>query len=68
LTESANSLTGALGIYINTILYRSSFGKIAELNGQVVGCIFGSYRDDEPKCRLLKEDGAFHTLALVAAI
>lgn len=68
LIENGSSLEGALGIYINAILHRSSFGKVAVLHDQVIGCIFGSYLDDEPICRFLQEEGASHTLALLAAM
>lgn len=67
LPESESTLEAALNIIRNGILNKSSFGRVAILNEQVVGFIFGSRKGDDPKYRLLQEDGAMDTLALLMA-
>jgi len=64
LVENKQVLNATLGIYLNQILYNSSFGKVAALDGDVVGVIFGFAENEISKYRMLQEDGTEHALAL----
>jgi ribosomal protein S18 acetylase RimI-like enzyme len=44
----------AVGIYFSQFFTNSSFGKVATLNGEVVGVVFGSLNGQEPHCRMLQ--------------
>jgi len=53
-----------LGLYLNQILYQTTFGRVAELNGEVVGVILGEVKTERPVYRMMQEDGMVHTLAM----
>ena len=40
--ESQETLDATLGLYLNQVLYHSTFGKVAVLNDEVVGLILGT--------------------------
>jgi len=65
LFESEASLDTALGLYFNQVLYDSSFGKAAVLDGKVVGVIFGYVNGQAPKFRMMLEDPAGHIVSLL---
>ncbi|MDN4081273.1 GNAT family N-acetyltransferase [Paenibacillus polymyxa] len=52
-------------MYINPILNNSTFGKVATLNGQIVGTIFGSRDGEIPSFRLLQEDNTEELLKIM---
>lgn len=65
LTDDEETKDAALGMYINDVLHRSSYGKVATIDGNVIGCIFGSVLTEEPTCRLVQENSAEITLKLL---
>ena len=65
LFESEGSLEATLGLYLNMVLYESSFTKVAVHNGKIVGVIMGYVEGDEPKGRLLMDDSASFALKLM---
>ncbi|MCL2851810.1 MAG: GNAT family N-acetyltransferase [Defluviitaleaceae bacterium] len=67
LFETPGALEATLGMYLNQVLYDSSFGKAALYGGKLVGVIFGCAEGDEPTYRMLTEDSTYHTLALLNA-
>jgi len=67
LFETLPPLEATLGMYLNQVLYDSSFAKVALLNGSIVGAIFGSAERDTPKYRMLMSDPTYHILALLNA-
>jgi predicted N-acetyltransferase YhbS len=67
LVESQKVLDATLGLYLNQILYESSFARVAVLDNKVVGCIFGFVDGEAPKYRMLQEDGLEHSLTLLNA-
>lgn len=64
---SQETLDATLGIYLNRFLYKSTFGKVAIVDGEVVGLILGNLIKEEPTYRMLMEDSTAHTLALMKA-
>ena len=66
-TEDEKTQGAILGLYLNQVLYWSSFGKAAVLGGKVVGVIFGFLDEDTPKYRMLQEDGMEHVIKLLDA-
>jgi len=67
IIEGEDALGAAVGLYLNQILYNGTFGRVAVLDGRVVGVIFGYVNDVEPKYRMLLEDGTAHALTLLGA-
>lgn len=67
LVESQETLYATLGMYLNQVLYKSTFGKVAVSNGEVVGLIFGSLNKEEPTYRMLIEDSAEQIITLMNA-
>ena len=67
LIDDTLILDATLGIYLNQVLYKATFGRVAILNDKVVGTIFGSVDGAEPKYRMLLEDGSAHALTLLGA-
>ena len=68
LFETQEALEATLGLYLNMVLYKSSFTKAAELNGKLVGVIMGYVENDEPRGRMLMDDGALYALKLMNMI
>ena len=68
LFETQEALEATLGLYLNMVLYKSSFTKAAELDGKLVGVITGYVEGDEPMGRLLMDDGALYALKLMNTI
>jgi len=67
LIQDKKTLDATLGMYLNQVLFEATFGRVAVLNDEVVGVIFGIVNDSEPKYRMLLEDSASHTLTLLGA-
>ena len=67
LVESQEALDATIGLYLNQVLYGSSFGKVALLDGKIVGAIFGAAEGEPPTYRMLQDDGMDHTLTLLNA-
>lgn len=64
--EDKNVLDAVLAIYLNPVLHQSSFGKIAESDGEFAGVIFGSSQKDTPRLRMLQSDGIKELLQLAS--
>ena len=61
-------LAGALlGIYLSIFLEPGTFGKVAAVDGEVVGVVLCSVNGQKPKFRQLLTDTAPNTLTLLAA-
>ena len=67
LADDETVLDALLGLYLNQVLYDSSFGKVAVLDGELAGAIFGCVEGDVPSYRMLQEDGTEHSLTLLNA-
>ena len=67
IIKDKKTLDATIGMYLNQVLHDATFGRVAVLNDEVVGVIFGAVNDSEPKYRMLLEDGASHTLTLLGA-
>jgi len=67
LIEDAEVLDATIAIYLNQVLHAGSFGRVAVLNGRVVGVIFGSVNGAQPVYRMFVEDCTEHTLTLLGA-
>jgi len=67
LVESQEALDATISLYLNQVLYYSSFGKVALLDGKIAGAIFGSVEGDAPVCRMLQDDSMDHALTLLKA-
>jgi len=68
LFEKQEALEATLGLYVNMALHKSSFTKVAVLDSQPVGVIMGYVDGDEPVGRLLMDDSAIYTLALLNTV
>ena len=67
IIEDKGILNATIGLYLNQVLYDGTFGRVAVLDGKVVGVIFGSVDGVEPKYRMLLEDGTAHAFTLLGA-
>jgi len=67
LFETKEALEAAIAMYVNHAMHNSSFGKVALLNGELAGVIFGTAFGEAPACRGLLEDGMPHALTLLNA-
>lgn len=67
LVENKDVLNAAIGLYLNQVLYNSSFGKVAVLDNKIVGTIFGWAEGEIPKYRMLQEDGTELALLMLNA-
>ena len=67
LVTERNTLDAALGLYLNQILYDSTFGRVAMLDDEVAGVIFGCLNGKPPQFRLLLENTTEHALVLLNA-
>ena len=65
LEDDKSAINALITIYINQFLHNSSFGRVAVVNNNVVGVIFGFANGEVPKFRMLQEDAMEHTLALL---
>lgn len=65
--ESQETLNATLGLYLNRFLFNSTFGKVAIVNGEVVGLILGNLNKEKPTYRMLIEDSTALSLALMKA-
>ena len=65
--QGADYFRALLEVYQNMFLNSSTFGKVAVLDGNVVGAVLASAKGDAEKFRSLQKDVAPHTLALLAA-
>jgi len=57
LIEDEDTLDATLSIYLNQVLHEATFGRVAVLDGNVVGVIFGIAFGKEPVYRHLLADG-----------
>lgn len=67
LIEDKTTLNATLGMYLNQVLYEATFGRVAILDGKVVGVIFGAINGKETQYRAIMEDGSAHALTLLGA-
>jgi len=67
LFETRPPLDATISMYLNQVLYDSSFAKVAVLDGNIVGAIFGFANGDVPRYRMLMDDPTYHTLTLLNA-
>lgn len=56
----------ALNLYLDDILYNSSYGKVAILNGEVIGVVFGRLNNASPHYRMLIHNPIVDTLNLLS--
>lgn len=63
-TDSAvlNTLTF---LYLNPVMHDSTFGRVAEDGGRVVGVVFCSHQNEAPCFRALQSDGVTESLSLL---
>lgn len=52
-------------MFISPVLNKSTFGRVAILDGEVIGVIFGSRDGETASCRLLQEDYTSELLKLL---
>lgn len=52
---------------VNSCLMESSFGQVAEIDGQVVGVIMGEVKNEEKTLSMLAEDPMEHLITLMSA-
>ena len=57
----------AVAVYLNQFFRNSSFGKVALLDGEVVGVVFASVVGEAPTCRMLQGDHINNTITLMEA-
>lgn len=67
IIEGEELLNATIGLYLNQILYHATFGRVAVLNGKVVGVIFGIVNGEAAKYRKLLEDGTAHAITWLGA-
>jgi len=67
LINDKKVLDATIGLYINQVLYYSTFGRVATLNDKVVGVISGIVNGEKPKYRHFLEDGTTHAITLLGA-
>ncbi|UOE95150.1 MULTISPECIES: GNAT family N-acetyltransferase [Bacillaceae] len=64
--EDKNTLNAAITMmFMSPILNKSTFGRVATLDGEVIGVIFGSRVGEIPTYRLLQEDYSNELLQLL---
>ena len=67
LAETEDVLEAVIAIYFNPVLHEATFGAVAELNGKVVGVIFGTIKNDTKQYKPLAEELSVHALTLAGA-
>lgn len=67
IIEDEATLNAAVGLYFNQVLFSGAFGRVAVLDGKVVGVVFASAGNDGPGYRALLEDGTKHAATLLGA-
>ena len=67
LSQDEDFVQSLLGMYSSIFLEPSTFGKVAELNGEVVGVVLCSATGQAKKFGHLQKDTAPNTLALLTA-
>ena len=65
--QNADYYNALLEIYLSIFLDGSTFGKVAVVNGEVVGVVLCSAKGQVKKFRRLQKDMAVHTFALLSA-
>jgi len=67
LIKDEKTLDSAISIYLNQVLYAATFGRVAVLNGNVAGVIFGVIDGAAPEYRMCMEDTTQHAVVLLGA-
>jgi len=65
--QNTDFFQALLDVYLSIFLNSSTFGKVATIDGKVVGAILGSVNGEMPKFRQLQKDVAPNALALLGA-
>jgi ribosomal protein S18 acetylase RimI-like enzyme len=65
--EDKDFLGALLEVYLSIFLSSSTFGRVAEREGKVVGAVLASIKGEVEKFRMLQKDIAPNTLALLSA-
>ena len=60
-------LDATLSFYFNQVMYRSTYGRVAIMNGEVLGVIFGYIKGEAPQYRHLLQDISEITMTLMMA-
>lgn len=63
--EDESISNAAITMMLSAILNKSTFGRVATLDGEVIGVIFGSRVGESPSYRLLQEDYTREVLQLL---
>ena len=67
LVGTQEVLDAVLGLYLNQVLFESTFAKIAEAENEVVGVIFGCLDDAPPLFKTFLDNATEHALVLLGA-
>jgi len=65
LDPKSDFYAGMLEVYLNVFLSSATYGKVAVMDGRVVGAILVALNGEVKRFRLMKEDGVSSTLALL---
>ena len=67
MSESEEVLNATLTMYMNNVLYDSTYGRAAFVDGKMVGVIFGIMNGQYPKYRMMVENSMNPAIALINA-
>ena len=67
LVSTQSHLNAVIGLYLNQVLLHATFGRVALIDNEVVGVIFGSTATSKPNYRHLLEDTTELAICLLTA-